>query len=282
MSGLTGEFVVAKSMRDVAAMLDAVHGPAPGDPYVAQPPARPYVEELEADPQGLRIAVTTETVIDENAHPDVVRAVEAAARLVESLGHTTDAPDVAALGMEGLTDTFLMRWAAGQAATLDQLAGMVGRPVTKDDVEPLTWALAEKGRTDSAAEYLAAVGQHHLMGRLWAGLFESGFDVLLVPTIGVPPPVLGTFDDDPDDPLKAFESAYILGAYTAPFNATGQPGISLPLHWNEAGLPIGVQFVAPTGREDILIALAAQLERAQPWADRRPPVFAGAAATATS
>ena len=274
MSGMTHEFVVAKSLRDVASILDAVHGPAPGDPYAAQPPSRPYVDELEADPQRLRIAVTTETLIDAETHPDCVAAVEAVARLLESLGHTTDEPDLSAFQGFDLLNTFLTRWASGQAALMNQLAMIVGREITAEDVEPLTWALVERGRKVTAPEYLAAVSLHQVTGRLWAGMHESGFDVMLVPTLGEPPPPLGTFDDSGPDPFKAFERAFITGTFTAPFNATGQPAISLPLHWNEAGLPIGVQLVAPMGREDLLIALGAQLERAQPWADRRPPVFA--------
>ena len=282
MSGLTHEFVVTKSVRDAAAILDAVHGPAPGDPYVAQPPSRPYTDELEADPQGLRIAVTTETLIEETAHADCVAAIEAVGPLLESLGHTTDQPDLDAFEGFDLLNTFLTRWAAGQAAVLAQLGMIVGREITADDVEPLTWALAERGRSSSAPDYLGAVSIHQVTGRLWAGIYESGYDLLCVPTIGEPPPPLGTYDDSGPDPFEAFERAFLTGTFTAPFNATGQPAISLPLHWNEAGLPIGIQFVAPMGREDLLLALAAQLERAQPWADRRPPVFAGSAATATS
>ena len=280
MSGLTHEFVVAKSVRDVAAILDAVHGPAPGDPYAAPPVARPYMEELEADPQGLRIAVTTQTLIEEEARPDVVRAVEKAAGLLESLGHSTDAPDLSAFEAFDLIETFMVRWAAGQAATLKQLGMVIGREITAEDVEPLTWALAEKGREYSAGDYLGAVGMHQATGRLWAAMHDSGFDVMLVPTLGEAPPPLGTFDDSGEDPFVPFRRAFITATYTAPFNATGQPAISLPLHWSDEGLPIGVQLVAPTGREDLLIALAAQLERAQPWADRRAPVFAGATAAA--
>jgi amidase len=240
------------------------------------------MEELDADPQGLRIAVTTETLIDEETHPDCVAAVQSAARLLESLGHTTDEPNLDAFQGFDLLNTFLVRWASGQAALMNQLAMIVGREITADDVEPLTWALVERGRALTAPEYLGAVSVHQVTGRLWAGMYESGFDLMMVPTLGEPPPPLGTFDDSGPDPFKAFERAFITGTFTAPFNATGQPAISLPLHWNEAGLPIGVQLVAPMGREDLLIAVGAQLERAQPWADRRPPVFAGSTASATS
>ncbi len=167
-------------------------------------------------------------------------------------------------------EPFLVRWAAGQAQVLDQLAMLGGAPVTADDVEPLTWALAEIGRRHHSGEYLAAIGQHQVLTRMLAGVHESGFDLLLTPTMGEPPPLLGSFDDSGADPMDAFHRAFIDGCFTAAFNATGQPAISLPLHWSEAGLPIGVQLVAPLGREDLLLRVAAQLEQAVPWADRIP------------
>jgi amidase len=172
--------------------------------------------------------------------------------------------------------SFLVRWAAGQAQALDQLGIVGGRLIEAGDVEPLTWALAEIGRARSAGEYLAAVGQHQVMSRIFAGVHESGFDLLLTPTMGEPPAPLGSFDDSGPDPMAAFERAFISGAFTAAVNATGQPAISLPLHWSGDGLPIGVQLVAPLGREDVLIRVAAQLEQAAPWADRFAPTFAAA------
>ena len=126
MSGLTAELVVSRSVRDTAAILEAVHGPAPGDPYVAPPPARPYTEELGADPGSLRIALLAEPVTDHRADPVVVEAVGDAAELLESLGHRVEEPDLGGLGGLDLTETFLIRWAAGQAATLDLLGAIAG------------------------------------------------------------------------------------------------------------------------------------------------------------
>jgi amidase len=274
MSGLTAELCVSRSVRDTAALLEAVHGPAPGDPYVAPPPIRPYTEEVGADPGKLRIALWTETVIEREADREVVAAARGAAKLLEGLGHTIEEPDLATIRSIDLVQPFLVRWAAGQAAILDQLGMVTGNVIGEDDVEPLTWALAEIGRRRSAGEYLAAVGQHQVMSRMFAGIHESGFDLLLSPTMGEPPPPLGTFDDSGPDPMAAFERAFLDGCFTAAFNATGQPAISLPLHWSEDGLPIGVQLVAPLGREDILLRIASQLERAAPWAERIPPTFA--------
>jgi amidase len=276
MSGLTCELCVSHSVRDTAALLEAVHGPAPGDPYVAPPPLRPYTEEVGADPGRLRVALWTETTVEQDADPETVAAARTAATTLEGLGHEIEEPDLSTLRNIDLVQPFLVRWAAGQAATLDQLGMATGNVIGSEDVEPLSWALAEIGRRHSAGEYLGAVGQHQVMSRMFAGIHESGFDLLLSPTMGEPPPPLGSFDDSGPEPMAAFERAFIDGCFTAAFNATGQPAISLPLHRSGEGLPVGVQLVAPLGREDLLLRVAAQLEQAVPWADRRPPVFAAA------
>jgi amidase len=277
MTGLTVELCVSRTVRDTAAILEAVHGAAPGDPYVAPPPERPYTDELEAG-RTLRIGVQTDPpVAGLDAHPECVAAVDGARKALEGLGHTVeDASPVDAQLAETLDieDSFLTKWAAGQASTLDALANIVGRPITAADVEPLTWALAEIGRERTSAQYLTDHGKHQQIARGIAAWFESGYDLLMTPTMAEPPVPLGTFDQRTGDPLDAFHRAVPSGAFTAIFNATGQPAISLPLHWTEDGLPVGVQLVAPFGREDLLIDVAAQLEGAQPWIDRRPPVWA--------
>jgi amidase len=276
-SGLTAELVLARSVRDVAAVLDAVHGPAPGDPYVAPPPQRPYVDELEADPGALRIALVTTSAAEIEVEPVVIEAVRDAARLVESLGHTISERGLAEASFgdgSELVESFMVRWEAGQAATLATLERVLGRALTADDVEPLTWALAEAGRRHGAGEYLNAVGLHQLVSRVIGGWLDAEFDLLLTPTVGEPPPPLGTYDDSGSDPMAAIRRAWPTAAFSGIFNATGQPAISVPLYWTDDGLPIGVQLVAALGREDLLIRVAAQLERARPWADRTPPVFA--------
>jgi amidase len=279
LSGLTAELVVSRSVRDTAGILEAVHGAVPGDPYWAPPPARPYTEELEADPSGLRIGFTTSPAVEAEVHPACVEAVEKTARLLESLGHDvahgspTDAAQAAG-GALDIQDSFLTRWAAGQTAILGTLGMALGREVTADDVEPLTWALAEIGRERSAGRYLQDVGVHHVISRMIAAWYQSGFDLLLTPTTARPAQPLGSWDDSGDEPMDAFHAALPEGVFTAIFNVTGQPAISLPL--GEAnGIPVGVQLVAPFGREDLLIQVAAQLERAEPWADRVAPTFAG-------
>jgi amidase len=274
MSGLSVELVVSRSVRDTAAILDAVHGPAPGDPYVAPPPERPYTDEVEADPGTLRIGLWTQTLMELEPEPAVVDAARDAAALLESLGHevTEEGPQ----GLDGfdLVESFLTRWRAGQTANLDQFGAILGRQLGEGGVEPLTLALAQQGRSQSGGEYLLAVGQHQAMSRMIAAWYEAGNDLLLTPTMGEVPTGLGSFDDSGDEPLDAIYRARQTAMFTALFNATGQPAISLPLYWTEDGLPVGIQLVAPFGREDALIRIAAQLEQARPWAERRPPVFA--------
>ena len=277
MSGMTAELVVARSVRDVAGVLDAVHGPAPGDPYVAPPPERSYREELEADPGRLRIGLVTTSAAGIEVDPVVVAAAKEAGELLESLGHSIDERQLAdaAPGVsDELVGSFMVRWAAGQASLLGTLSRVIGRPFTADDVEPLTWALAEDGRQRGAAEYLDAVALHQFVGRIIGTWLDSDLDLLLTPTVGEPPPRLGAYDDSGPDPMAAIRRAWPTGAFSGIFNATGQPAISVPLHWTEAGLPVGIQLVGPLGAEGLLIRMAAQLEQARPWADRRPPLFA--------
>jgi amidase len=216
----------------------------------------------------------TEPILDVTPDPEVVTAAREAAHLLESLGHSVEENRPSGFEHVDILDTFLTRWMAGQASTLDELGALIGRPVAREDVEPLTWALAEEGWSRSAARYLDAVSQHQLVARIFAGWHESGFDLMLTPTMGELPTPLGAFDDSGPNPLAAIERGVKTAAFTPLFNATGQPAISLPLHWSEEGLPVGVQLVAAFGREDLLLRVASQLEAARPWADRVPPVFA--------
>jgi amidase len=272
--GLVCELAVTRSVRDTAAVLDAVAGPAPGDPYAAPPPARPYVDEVGAPPGRLRIGLQTAApgggVVP---HRDCVAAAEAAGRLLESCGHVVEPVTVDVLEDPMLTEKFVLIWSAGVAYDLDHhWPDRLGRAIAADDVEPLTWALAEFGRAATAGDFLAARDWIQACARRVAAWYDRGWDLLLTPTLAEPPPRLGEFDSPPDNPMNGLLRAAALVPFTPPFNATGQPGISLPLHWNDEGLPIGVQLVAPYGREDLLIRVAAQLEQAAPWADRRPPV----------
>ncbi len=274
MSGLVSEFVLTRSVRDLAALLDWVSGPEPGDPYAALPPERPYVEELRREPGKLRIALLTEPLTDDTFAPEVVAAAEETALEIEALGHEIIRPDLSgASGGVDLFPTFMTRWAAGNAATADTIEMIVGRPLTADDVEPLTWALTEQGRRETGAAYLGAVARHQILARMVAGLHESGIDLLMTPTVGELPQPLGTYDDSGPEPMDAIVRARGFASFTGLFNATGQPAISLPLA-ESGGLPVGIQLIAPMWREDLLIRIAAQLEQALPWSDRRPGITA--------
>ncbi len=207
--------------------------------------------------------------------PQCAAATEAAGRLLESLGHRVEVGHPAALDEPDWIAKFIDMWAAGNAWSLDYWARQTGDPITADDVEPLTWALVEMGRAISAPQWLSA--REWLQSncrRLLAWWDDEGFDVLVTPTIAMLPPKLGYFDSPPDNPLAGLFAAAGVVPFTPPFNVSGQPGISVPLSWSGSGLPIGIQLVGGMGREDMLLQVAAQLEEAQPWADRRPPLHA--------
>jgi amidase len=279
MSGLVAELVVSRSVRDTAAVLEWVSDPPPGEPAVAPARARPYTDEVGADPGRLRIGLMTRAPGGQlEVHPDCVAAAETAARLLESLGHHVEPSYPAALDEEEYIPNFLVRWTSGVAFNLRYWERRTGRTIGQGDVEPLTWALAEQGRTHSAAAYLEAMEYAQAVTRRRAAWWAGGFDLLLTPTLAQPPAELGTIGTGrgEDNPLMPIVRATPYAVFTAGFNVSGQPAISLPLHWSDAGLPIGVQLVADFGREDVLIRIASQLEEAAPWTGRRPPVFATA------
>jgi len=274
-AGLVAEHVVAKSVRDSAAVLDCVAGPMPGDPYFAPAPSRPFLQEVDAEPGRLRVGMLLEAPGGTtDVHQDCLAATRDAAELLESLGHVVEesAP-------EGLDDPeyiaqFLTLWACGIAASIDEWSSRTKRKITRDDVEPLTWALSEMGWSYNGAQLLAAIGWLQAGARRMGMWFESGYDLLLTPTLAEPPPRLGEMDSDPANPLQPIFRAAGLTPFTPVFNATGQPAASLPLYWNADGLPIGVQLASRYGREDVLIRVSSQLEAARPWSDRKPPVHA--------
>jgi amidase len=279
-SGLGTELVVSRSVRDTAAVLEWTCAETPpGEPYFAPPRERPYTEEVGADPGPLRIGLMTSAPGGQvETHPDCVAAAEEAGRTLESLGHSVEPSYPLALDDPGYIENFLVRWTAAVAAGLDFWSMRTGKQIGPDDVEPLTWALAEQGRSRSGADYLMAVGYAQFVTRAVAQWWQE-FDLLVTPTMAAPPAVIGTMGSgaEDDEPTMPIVRAIPYATFTAGFNATGQPAISLPLHWGEDGLPIGVQLVGDLGREDLLIRVASQLEQARPWAERRPPVFAAAA-----
>lgn len=269
MHGLVCEHAVTRSVRDSAALLDATEGPAPGDPYVAPPKARPYVEEIGADPGRLRVAVTVKPLTTARVHEDCVRAVEDAAQILRELGHQVEDATLAVRGQEMLTQAFVALWAGGQVAMIDGFAHLLKKTPKPEEFEPLTWALYDLGQKMPLGRYLLAHGALQGLARALAAHMAE-YDVWLTPTVAEPPPPLGTFDSSPDDPLRGLFRAAEFVPFTPLANMTGLPAMSVPLHWNAAGLPIGVQFVGRFGDEATLFRLASQLEQARPWAHRRP------------
>jgi amidase len=283
--GLVARMLLTRSVRDCATALQAIQGAMPGDPYTAPPPACPYPEEVGADPGTLRVGFTT-TAPDPNivTDPECIAAVENTVATLESLGHSVESArpepwDDEEFG-EQFTGHFINAYAAWTASEVDRIGRMAGRPVGEGDVEVMTRAVAEVGRAASAVQYLEAIEFFHAATRrvaaFWTNVDDGGggFDLLLTPTIPELPPALGQFAATPDNPLQGLFRAAGIVPFVAPFNITGQPGMSLPVHWSAGGLPVGVQLVASYGHEDVLLRVAAQLEAAVPWADRRPPVSA--------
>jgi len=273
--GMAIEHVVARSVRDTAAVLDVVAGYIPGDPYTAPPPARSFRAEVGADPGRLRVGLLTRAPGGAFAvHSECVRGARMAAHLLESLGHRVEEAHPPALDEEetGLAVvTVISTWIARDLAFWSE---RTGRPIGARDVEPMIWSVAEQGRAVTGLQYVRAA--EHLQGyaRRLMRWWEDGFDLLVTPTLPEPPPTLGQFAATPDDPQHGFLRGGAFVTFTLPFNVSGQPAVSVPLHWSPDGLPIGIQFVAPYAREDVLLRVAARLEAAQPWSGRRPTVHA--------
>lgn len=271
MGGLVAEHALTRSVRDSAALLDATAGPELGDPYWAPPLARPLAEEVGADPGALRIAFSGVPLGDTEVHADCLAAMQSSAKLCEELGHRVEEAAPLISAADSLPLVFGTIWAAGLASTLDGIALLTGQPIEEGQVEPMTWALYQKGRKVKASDYMLAVMTAQRVAREVAAFFVD-YDVWLTPTLAKPPVPLGWHDPLPDDPLRGWRRSAQFVPFTPVCNLTGQPAMSVPLFWNDAGLPIGSHFVGRFGDEATLFRLAAQLEEARPWAGRRPPI----------
>ena len=270
----THEHVLTRTVRDSAGILDAVRGPGIGDPYEIPPPARPYVEEIGADPGRLRIGVRTRrTDGTGESEPEVVAAVGDTARLCESLGHVVSADAVAALDDPRFAESIPAVWSGVIAREVDRWSDAIGRAITVEELEPLNREFVALAAGVSAADYLRGLEGMHAYARGVAAWY-SDFDVLMLPTVPEPAMRLGRINAAAPDPFAQLLDSGRLTTFTMPFNVTGQPAMSLPLGTTSDGLPVGVQIVAGFGREDVLFRLASQLEAAAPWGDRRPPVAA--------
>jgi len=273
-AGFSCELVVSRSVRDTAAFLDVIHGRMPGDPYAAEPPARPYVSQIGLPVRPLRIGtMTTSPTGQLEVHPDCAHVVTIAAKALADIGHDVEAAHPEALDDMDNTRLYVTTVACNVGRAVDVIGAKLGRTLTRADVEPLTWELAQLAKGISAPMYLECLDGVHALGRRMAAWWEGGFDLLITPTVAQPAPAIGALTPSADNPLADWTKSAPYGCFTSPFNQTGQPAISLPLHSGTGGVPIGVQLVAAYGREDLLLRVAAQLEQACPWHDRRPENF---------
>jgi amidase len=288
--GFVIEHVISRSVRDSAAALDATAGADPGAPYGAPGQGGGFLEALDQPPGRLRIAFTDRPLLGSGrVHADCSAAVRHAAGLLERLGHHVEEA-VPPVDASGSARDFVLVVAAEARALIEKATRWAGAPLRADGFEPVTWALGLLGRATPAPEYIAAVERLQLAGRRLAPFFAS-WDLLLTPTLAAPPVGLGELEPAAAErgllalvnatgagrllrmpqvlePMaaKTFEFA----PYTALFNATGQPAMSVPLFWNAEGLPVGVQLAGRLGDDALLLRLAAQLETAQPWFARAP------------
>ncbi|MEX0665317.1 MAG: amidase [Acidimicrobiia bacterium] len=267
----THEHVLTRSVRDTAAVLDAISGPGVGDPYTAPPPVRPFAEEVGTHPGQLRIGFRTERTGGlGQSHADGVAAVHETVKLLEELGHVVEAAPLDALddprfgeGIGVLFPTFI-------AGELDRWSAKLGREISSTELEPFNAMQVEVARTITASQYVHVVEGLQAYARRVAQWWADGHDIFVTPMVPDSTPRLGELS--PDVPLdKTLGRLMTITSFSMPFNVTGQPAISLPLHWGGDGMPVGVQLVAAYGREDVLLRVAAQLEAAKPWQDRRPP-----------
>jgi Asp-tRNA(Asn)/Glu-tRNA(Gln) amidotransferase A subunit family amidase len=286
--GSATDGVISRSVRDTAAMLDVLAGPEPSSPYAPHVPISSFAAEVGQDPGRLRIGVYVPTTITPNPSAEAMAAVAVATKLLDSLGHEIVELSSAPYDDEVLAKDFLTTWfasVASQVATIKARTGCGNAGFEQD-----TLLMAGLGRGTSAVDYLAALERRHDHVRRLATFHES-YDLLLTPTLATPPPLIGSFDLPPAlrtaaaGILKVGAAGLLkhLGVvdkmisdnlgwvpYTQLANITGRPAMSVPLHWTDNGLPMGVQLVAALGGEATLLRLASQLEQAAPWADRRP------------
>ena len=274
-NGFSNEFVVARSVRDIATLLKCVGVRMPGDPYSAAPLSESALALAGEASSNLRIGLMTSAPRGEPLHPECLAAVSHAARLLVDAGHVVEEAHPQAIDDADNPAAYVDIVAANTARALLHWSQALGKDLTEDDVEPVTWFMAERGRAMSATDLLQRLEYVHRLGRRIESWWEGGFDLLLTPTVGAPPPPIGELTSTVEEPLRPLFGSAPFGMFTLHFNMTGQPAISLPLYWTQGGapgLPIGCQLVAKTGREDLLLNVAAQLEEMQPWIDKLPPL----------
>ncbi|MEO9325465.1 amidase family protein [Nocardioides sp. C4-1] len=290
LGGTATDGVVSRSVRDTAAMLDVLAGAAPWSPYLPATPATSYADEVGQDPGTLRIGLCTASAINPTPDPEALAAATAAGELLESLGHHVDVLDRAPVDDAALAQDFLTSWFAYCAFSVDEAKRVSGSGDSGFEDDTLT--MAALGRATSPVDLIRSIENRHTHVRRLAEFHES-YDLLLTPTTATPPPRIGAFEAPA--PIRLAQRALLTARaasvlrltpivdqmitqnlgwvpYTQLANLTGRPAMSVPLHWTPSGLPIGTQLVGRLGSDGLLLRVAAQLEQARPWADRRPPV----------
>ncbi|MFH8410267.1 amidase [Streptomyces sp. NPDC018019] len=277
-NGLVVHGSVSRTVRDSAVLLDQIRGPEPGDPYFAQEPSRPYAEEVTRPPGSLRIGVLTQAWGGHRTSTPVADALSRTVRLLESLGHqVTEAEVGLGVDWEEFVQASAHQWTANLTASIDELAAAFDRPIDSSTLEPPVLAGYHYGQRVSGAQFVTALAIRNRISRSLAQYFRT-HDILLTPTLPELPVPLGTHAEGAEalDGLGWLRRLYDISPFTATFNVTGMPAMSVPVTADaETGLPIGMQFAAGYGNESRLFRLAGQLEQANPWSDRTPTVWAG-------
>ena len=265
--------VVSRTVRDTAHILDCTAGPEFGAPNLTMVPARPFAEEIKIEPGKLRIGLSKRVHAGDTLDPACAEGVDKAAKLLESLGHVVEEaePDIS---LDFIAEFWRMNAAVGAHVVLSRREAALGRKMTEADVEPVTWATYQQGAAVSAVDFSKSIQEMQLMGRRLAA-FHLDYDLLLTPTLALRPVKLGYLAMTNPDADDYYDKLFRYISFTPQQNLSGQPAITLPLHWSDDGLPIGIQLAARFGDDATLLRVAAQLERAAPWAGRVPPVFAG-------
>ena len=269
-NGFSTDHVLARTVRDSAAVLDQIAGYRPGDTFVAPSPARPFAQEVGANPGRLRVGLLDRPAQDGfRADPECSRAVWVAGELLESVGHNVEIAHPASLEDPEFQRHFLVIVATAVAVALTEWSRVLGREIAAEEFEPTNSMLAALGRSTSATDYLESVlWLERFRRRTVAFWSEQGFDLLCTPVLAQPPARLGELSDPVNGAAREIETLQ----FTGQFNVSGQPAASLPLHRTPGGLPGGVQLVADYGREDVLLRVSSQLEEASGWVDHRPTV----------
>ncbi|NBT36664.1 MAG: amidase [Actinobacteria bacterium] len=264
------ENVVTRTVRDCAAMLDISHGPGIGDRVIAPRPTRPYVDELRAAPSSLRIGFLDHRPLPGPLDSECAIGVQRVVETLSALGHRVEASWPKPLEDPSIPPRFSALWSTNMAVAIEATARLLGRPADASDYEAMNWAMATFAGSMSAVDYAKSVVAMTAFRRSIQQWWADGFDLLVTPTLAQLPLPIGSICNNPDSPMDPMRVAGDFVAFTTAYNVSGQPAISLPLHWTPDGVPVGIQLVAGYGREDLLISVAAQLEEAMPWRDRRP------------